>query len=410
MKQLWILNHYTVAPTESGGTRHFGLARHLVEHGWETSLLAASVEHDTGKQRLEDGRKRRLDILDRVRFLWLRTPGYRGNGGGRMLNMLAYSLRVLLPSVTRVLPRPDVIIGSSVHPFAALSGAILARRFRVPFIFEVRDLWPQTLIDLGRLQPGSLTTKFLQKLEHWLYRRADKIIVLLPRAGEYIEPLGIEAEKIVWIPNGVELDETKTPEDAPEHSQFTLMYFGAHGKANGLDNVIKAMVILQERADCTHIRLTMVGGGPQKSTLINLAETLGAKNITFLDSVPKEEIPTVATAADAFVICVLDRPDLYRFGISMNKIFDYLAASRPIVISSEAVNNPVDEAGAGVTVPPENPEALAKAIAEMAALPASERASMGHAGRQYVESNHTYRNLASKLARTLEEVLARKAS
>ena len=162
MKNVWILNHYAQEPGGAGGTRHYSLAKHLVDYGWKASIIAASVELNTGRQRLSPGEKRRLSKFGNVPFLWVRTPRYKGNGGGRMINMLMYSLRVLLPWTTRKLDRPDVIIGSSVHPFAAAAGAILARRFRVPFVFEVRDLWPQTLVDLGRLQEKSIITGWLR--------------------------------------------------------------------------------------------------------------------------------------------------------------------------------------------------------------------------------------------------------
>jgi len=158
LKQVWILNHYAQEPGGAGGTRHFSLAKHLQTLGWQTTVLAASVELNTGRQRLVNNENTRLDSFEGVSFLWVKTPPYKGNGGGRMLNMLAYAFRVCLPSTTRELARPDVVVGSSVHPFAAVSGAWLAKRHRVPFVFEVRDLWPQTLVDLGRLKDTSLMT------------------------------------------------------------------------------------------------------------------------------------------------------------------------------------------------------------------------------------------------------------
>lgn len=406
MKHVWILNHYAQEPVGVGGTRHYSLARHLPAHGWSATVIAASVEHNTGRQRLGPEEMQRLTDFGGVPFLWVRTPQYEGNGGGRIINMLAYTLRVLHPVVTQNLRRPDAIIGSSVHPFAAWAGAMLAQRLGVPFIFEVRDLWPQTLIDMGRLSPGGLTTRLLRRLEKWLYRRADRIVVLLPRASDYIVPLGIPAEKIVWIPNGVELEGYPEPAQPPAHDDFTLMYLGAHGLANGLDCVLKAMAELKKMPATDHIRLRMIGDGPMKPELMGIARSLGLDNVVFEDPVPKSRIPALAAEADAFVITVRDLPKLYRFGISMNKIFDYFAAARPIVIASGAANNPVEEAGAGITVPPEDPAALARAIADLAALPADRRTALGRSGRAYVEKNHSFDALAGKLAATLDQVVA----
>jgi glycosyltransferase involved in cell wall biosynthesis len=403
MKQLWILNHYAAAPCESGSTRHYGLARNLLSHGWNTSIIAASYRHATGTQRLNK-KKYRVENVDGVSFLWLRTPTYLGNGVGRIINILSYTWRALLPISTRALPKPDVIIGSSVHPFAGVVGVILAKRFGVNFIFEVRDLWPQTLIDIGQLKSKSIMSRMLKTLELWLYNRSRKIIVLLPHAQDYIEPLGVNVEKILWIPNGVEIHSLPLPRPPTNKRYFSLMYFGAHGQANALDTVIRAMVLLQQRPNCGHVRLTMIGGGGEKQNLIALAKKLGSTNIVFKDPIPKSQIPIVAKKADAFVISVLDRPKLYRFGISMNKIYDYLAAGRPIIIGCNAINNPIDEAGAGITVSPENPQALAEAIEILVSLPMSKRVQMGTAGRQYVEANHSYRELSSKLVKMLNEV------
>lgn len=406
MKQVWILNHYAQEPGGAGGTRHFSLARHLLQLGWRTTIIAASVELNTGRQRLSPGEARRLTEFDGVPFLWIRTPQYEGNGGGRMGNMLAYSFRALLPSATQGLARPDVIVGSSVHPFAAWAGALLAKRFRVPFVFEVRDLWPQTLVDLGRLQERSTITYVLRKLEKWLYKRADRIVVLLPQAWEYIVPLGIPREKVVWLPNGVEMDGYPEPAEPAVNPTFTLMYFGAHGQANGLDNVIRAMGLLQDRAETQHVRLRLIGDGPQKPALRQLAVSLALRNVEFSDPVPKREIPSVAAQADAFVICVRDLPALYRFGISMNKLFDYLAAARPIIMASAAANNPVDEAKAGLTVPPEDASALAKAIERVAAMSPAERNALGLAGRRFVEQNHSFEILGARFADMLNELMA----
>jgi len=406
MKHVWILNHYAQEPGGAGGTRHHSLARHLLSHGWKASVIAASVELNTGHQRLADDERQRTDDFDGVTFLWVRTPQYKDNGGGRMNNMLVYTFRVLMPSVTRGLDRPEVIVGSSVHPFAAWSGAILARRFRVPFIFEVRDLWPQTLVDMGRLRADGLVTRALRWLEKWLYQRADRIVVLLPKAADYIVPLGVPADKIVWIPNGVELVGYPEPLQPAVRDTFTLMYFGAHGQANGLDCLMKAMAELEKMPAMAHVRLRMIGDGPLKPYLLNLARDLGLNNVEFGAPVPKQQIPALAAEADGFVISVLDLPQLYRYGISMNKLFDYFAAARPIVIASSAANNPIEEAGAGITVHPGDPVALAKAIVSLVASPADQRVAMGRAGRTYVEKNHDFRILAAKLAATLNEVVA----
>lgn len=407
MKHVWILNHYAQEPAGTGGTRHYHLAMHLGQSGWQATVIAATAigGKDEQERQVEATQLSRLDRIRDVPFLWVRTPAYEGDGAGRMLNMLAYSWRVLRRRATRCLPRPDVVIGSSVHPFAAAAGALLARRFKVPFVFEVRDLWPQTLVDMGRLREGDFLTWALRKLETWLYRRAARIVVLLPHAWEYITPLGVPRERITWIPNGVDLSLfPPTPAQTREPSErFTLMYFGAHGQANGLDNVLQAMKLVQRRPEGRHIVLRMIGDGRLKAALMEQAQQLGLHNVSFEPPVPKHRIPALAMEADAFVIAVRDLPRLYRYGISMNKLFDYLAAARPIVIASNAANNPVADSEAGLTVGAEQPEALADAIISIASAPLDARVRMGRAGREYVERNHSFQHLAQRLAAVLDD-------
>ncbi|MCG3202983.1 MAG: hypothetical protein NFCOHLIN_02870 [Gammaproteobacteria bacterium] len=409
MPTVWILNHYAQEPGGPGGTRHFALARHLRACGWNACIIAGSVELNTGRQRLARAEHRRLESYDGVQFLWLKVPVYAGNGPGRMANMLVYALRALMPWNLRKLPRPRVIIGSSVHPFAAWAGARLARRHGVPFVFEVRDLWPQTLIDLGRLRDRSLAAQALRLLERHLYRCADRILILMPGATGYIEPLGISPNRIVWLPNGVDIAEFPYhPPSGRRDGVFTMMYFGAHGTANGLENLIRAMAILRERRASPAPVLRLIGDGPMKASLQRLAADMHLDNVRFEDAVPKADIPAMAAQADAFVFNLVASP-VFRYGISSNKLFDFMAAGRPVIFSCESVNNPVAEADAGITVPPDRPEHLADAIATIARLTPAERETMGMNARRYVERNHDYRSLAVRLARVLNDISGRAA-
>ena len=408
MKHAWIINHYAKDPSEAGGTRHFHLAKHLKALDWEVTIIAASVDHATGLQRLADDEVWRHETLQGVPFLWVNTPRYSGNGGGRMRNMLVFSSQLVRKRVTAQLPRPDIVIGSSVHPFAAFSGALLARRFGVPFIFEVRDLWPQTLVDMGRLRDDAFVTWALRKLELWLYRHAARTVVLLPLAWEYIVPLGIAKEAVVWIPNGVDLSlfPRSINAYATKHQGFTFMYFGAHGQANGLVSLLDAMALIQKMPAAQRIRLRLIGDGPLKPALVEQARKLQLSNVQFEAPIAKSQIPAVAAQADAFIIPIPDLPRLYRFGISPNKLFDYLAAGRPIIIATSAANNPVADAGAGLTVPPSDPEALADAMAQLSQMHPVELQRLGDAGRDYVERNHGMDQLAERLASVLDQAIS----
>ncbi len=410
MKRVWMLNHYALEPGGAGGTRHYSLSRHLPAHGWESTVVAASTLHPSGRQRLEPGETWRLERLGGVDFLWLRARSYSGNGRDRVLNMLDYTYQALRSPAVKALPRPDVVIGSSVHPLAAWAGYRLAKRHSVPFVFEVRDLWPQTLVDMGRLGDRSPMTHLLRRMERALYDASALVVTPLPRAADYIVPLGVPGEKVAWISNGVELQDAEPPPfPAREGRPFTLMYFGAHGGANALDTVLDAMALVERTPARPAIRLRLIGDGPLKPALIGRAAELGLANVSFEDPVPKERVPALAAEADAFVLSTLDLPKLYRYGISMNKLFDYFAAARPVILAAAAANDPVADAGAGPTVPPQQPERLARAILDLAAMPHAERVRMGQAGYRHALEHYSNAALARELARHLDAVAARPA-
>lgn len=402
-KVVWILNHYALEPGGAGGTRHYSLARHMRALGWVPYIIAASTELNTGRQRLEPGEGLRLEEFDGVSFLWLRVPTYEGNGIGRIRNMLAYTMAALRGGATRRLPAPDVVVGSSVHPLAAWAGARLARRYRAPFIFEVRDLWPETLIDMGRLKRTGLAARLLRRLEGKLYREAAAIISVLPNAVDYIAKFGVPSSKVHWIPNGAEVGAYPRTGEPPA-DPFVFMYFGAHGQANGLDVVLRAYDRATRLPGMPATRLRLIGNGPAKADLMKLADQLGTSSVAFEDPVKKSEIPALAAQAHAFVFHLHDIP-VFRFGISSNKLFDYLATGRPVLFGCNAVNNPVEEASAGLSVKADAIEEMAQAMLSMATLSPEERAAMGRRGQELVHTRYAYSHLAKEMVQVLDRVV-----
>jgi glycosyltransferase involved in cell wall biosynthesis len=298
-----------------------------------------------------------------------------------------------------VLPAPDVVVGSSVHPFAAWAGARLANRFGASFIFEIRDLWPQTLIDMGRFKSYHPMALALGWLERFLCRKACRVVTLLPNADLYLRAIGVSSDRISWVPNGVDVTDEGPLPLSTNTGPFSLMYFGAHGSANGLENALRAMEILQNEMIPVHLRL--IGDGPEKARLTQLAKEMALSNVSFEPPVRKSEIPSLASEADAFVFNLIDAP-VFKYGISSNKLFDYMSAQRPVIFCCDSSNNPVMDAGAGVTVRPGQPEALAEAIRAMVRKTPEERAVMGLAGRRHVQAHYSYRKLAEKFSEILD--------
>ncbi len=404
MGTLWILNHYAISPDMAGGTRHFDLGRELVKNGHHVTIFASGFDHHTHRYvKISPKEKMRVEEYEGVRFVWINTIPYYGNNWRRVLNMLSYGWRVL--SCSRGLPKPDVVIGSSMHPFAALAGWWLARRYKAKFIFEVRDLWPQTAVDMGAMKKNSLPAKLLYAWEKFMYNKAEKIIVLLPYAKDYVASRGISPEKVFWLPNGVNLEGFDHPAPLEEGSEvaevfeqyrdkFKVVYTGAHGPANGLEVIIHAASIFQDRNLGIHFFL--IGDGPDKDRLISVAKEKRLNNVSFLPPVSKALIPSILERAD-LLVHTIKKIEVLQYGMSPNKMYDYLASAKPIVTSIEAKNNPVEEANAGIAVEPENPEALAGALIEISKLTEQERRELGRNGRQYVEQFHNIKVLAKNL-------------
>jgi glycosyltransferase involved in cell wall biosynthesis len=396
---IWILNHYAGTPETTQATRPFDISKELVKRGHNVTIFASSFsEYKFIEMRLKQGEKCKTESYDGIHFTWIRTFPYRRNDWRRVLNMLSYACRAFWIGKS-LEEKPDLIIGTSVHPLAALSAYLLSRLKKSRFFFEITDLWPQTIVDMGALSERNPIVWGLRILEKFLYRKAERIIVSLPYADRYITSFGIPGDKIVCIPQCIDFSryEGLAEYDGGNARMFTIMYLGGHTMANALDVVLKAARITQDEG-MSNIRFVFVGDGSEKRNLIELSEVWQLQNVEFRAAVPKNEIAKVMGEADAFVLCLRDIP-LYKYGISMNKLCDYLVSGRPILFAANSRNNPVEEAEAGVTVPPENPEALAQAIKILLAMKPEERIQMGRNGQEHVKKHHDIRVLTDRLER-----------
>jgi glycosyltransferase involved in cell wall biosynthesis len=409
--KIWIFNHYAHPPNLPGGTRHHDLALELVRRGHRVTIFATSFHHQLRREtRLQPGEDWKIEDVNGVQFVWIRTPSYQHNDWRRVRNMVAFMLRAWrlgqkLPKLMPEIGRPNVVIGSSPDLLTPLAACLVARLFRVPFVVEVRDLWPQTIIDMGVLSPKHPIVMSLQALERFLYQRAECIITLLPLAHEYITACGILREKIIWVPNGVDISRFKdAPPESVNHEGFQMIYLGAHGRANAIDVLIQAAKIVLDRG-LHEIRFVLIGDGPEKPRLTELAKELGLANVEFRNPIPKTEVPNALCEADSFLFNLED-VSVFIYGISPNKLFDYMAAGKPVITSVEAPDNLVEKARCGLMVPPRDPEALAEAIIKIYEMPPEEREAMGRRGREYVAEHHSISRLAGLMEHTLREIPA----
>lgn len=415
---LWLVNHYADAPDRPNGTRHFDLARVLAARGRRVTIFAAAFSHVTQRDdRLGGRRLYRTERFEGVDFVWLRTTPYRGNTWRRMVNMASFAVVFLV--VQFRFRAPDAVVGSTVHPFAALSAWVAARLRRARFLYEIRDLWPQTLVDLGAMRDGSPGERLLRAIEAFLVRRASRVITLLPGVAAYLAGRGLPTDRVVYVPNGVDLGafDASVAEPPPAavaevlgvmsdlraEGRFVLGYVGSFGRVNRLDVIIAAAVAADERAP-GRLGLVIVGDGPERAELERLAGS-SAGVVTIAPAVPKRFVPTVLRATDAAVVHATATP-VYRYGISFNKLFEYMAAGRPVLFACDSAYDPVADVGAGISVDPDRPDLLADAMVRLIGLPPEGLVAMGAAGRACVERDHSIDRLASRLADAIDGVAA----
>lgn len=399
---LWLVNQYALRIDQPGITRHATLAKHMYADGVRT-VVFASPTHYWNVEAIDS---EEADPAAPT-FRYLKTSQVETNGARRVVSMVGFAVRTFWSGVRAPADprdRPDVVEGSSPHPFAALAAWALAKRYRTPFVLEVRDLWPKSLVSLMGVSQRHPLIVVLSRLEKFLYRRADLIITLLPGSEAHIRAVAGRPVDVLWIPNGADLTRVPPPTPAPDRDRFVVMYAGAHGIPNALDTMLEAAEILHNEGEDS-IDFVLIGDGKEKAALTEWARAHGLGNVEFRPPVSKHELFETLPSADLLMM-TWRKSDLYQDGISPNKIFDYFAAARPVVIAVDTPLNPVEAAGAGVTTPPEDPAAVAAAVRAVRDLTPSERTAMGLRGRDYVEKHHDLRKSAHTIAARLRTLVA----
>ncbi|NIM15926.1 MAG: glycosyltransferase [Candidatus Aminicenantes bacterium] len=411
---IWIFNHYAITPDYPGGTRHFELGKNISERGHRVVIFASNFIHMSFSfVELERRVDYKRESFGNLEFIWLKTRAYTKNNWKRVLNMLDYSRGIKRISrelvKNNVLEKPDVIIGSTVHPFAALAASSLARRFDVPFIFEIRDLWPRSFIDMGVWGKSSFQARFFGAIEKKTVSRARKIITLSPRTRSYLkEHYNFPSENIYYIPNGVNIGKSDSSETVPgstlealeqmkKDGAFIVLYSGSLIATNKLETIIDAAGMLRENKG---LKLVMIGKGQEEERYRELIRSKKLENISISPPVQKEQVPCLLRKADLLIL----QQGNVQWG-SSNKLYDYMASGRPIISSVHARHNDIiAEIDGGISVPPENPGELYQAILRLHGMPEDERGQIGQRNVDFVKKYHDWKVLSERLLDLLEAV------
>jgi len=404
-KSIWIINQYTGGPKYGMNYRSYYLAKEFKKNGAEVAIFAGSYSHLFSTLPKVDGLFTN-EKVDEIDFIWVKTPVYKSSKSiGRMWNMLVFMLMLFFFKV-KSMKKPDVIIISSLSLFPIINAYFWAKKFDAKLIFEIRDLWPQTLIELGNMSSKHPLVLFLGFFEKFGYKHADRVVSLLANSKKYMQDRGMIESKFKYIPNGVDLNEVLNSDNLDEkfkskipQDKFIVGYVGTLGIANALDYLIEAA---KELSNYTKIHFVIVGKGGEKENLINFVSKENLNNVTFIEAIPKRQVQSMLSH---FGVCYigLRKEPLFLYGVSPNKLFDYMYSAKPILYAIDSgTQNLILEANCGISIEAENMMAISTAILKLLNLNNDEIGKMGINGKEYVLKYHTYKNLAKEYEEIFE--------
>lgn len=405
-----LLHQYFLEEDGPGGSRFNEMTKIWSDNGHHVSVLASMLTDHNGRKRAEYHKKlfahKKQGLVDVYRCHV--SESYNRNPIGRAWGYFTFTCLALWSGLFKVRGKFDVVLVTSPPIFIGIIGYVLSRSKGIPLVFEIRDLWPDGLIDTGGIK-NKLLIRYLLWLERFLYRKSKLITVLTPAFRQVlIENKNVKPGKIVYIPNAADFtipdqlhkgfDRIKFRKEIGVNDRFVVIYIGAHGLANGLHQLLDTAKLLAD----TNVLFLLIGKGMLRNKLINEAKERSIKNVTFLDPIPKSEIYKYTIASDMGA-SVLAKNDFYNT-IYSNKTFDYMSCKKPILMAIGGISKKlVEEADAGVYVEPENPSDIAEKIRWYMENP-GKLSEQGENGYNYAKKNFDRDNLAKSYQDALEQL------
>lgn len=402
-----LINHYAGSDYHGMEFRPFYMAREWKNKGHNVTILGANFSH-LRKNNPVIEKDFQEEVIDGITYVWVKTPQYQGNGVGRIKNISTFMWK--LRTNYKMLAdkyKPDAVIASSTYPLDIYPAHRIAKRCNAKLCFEIHDLWPLSPMEIGGFSEKNPAIVILQRAEDFAFKNSDVIVSILPNADKHIRERGFSTDKFVYVPNGILTGEKneapieKTIErlqELKEQGYFLVGYTGNHSPANVLDTMIDAA----KKTTDEKVKYVLVGKGNVKNQLMEYAKANNVTNIEFLDPVLKDNMDNVLELLDIGYIG-LKKQNLFNYGVSPNKLFDYMMASLPVIYAVEASNDPVKDSNCGISVPAENPEAVVEAVMKIKNLSEEEKIKMGGNGKKYVLDNHMYEGLADKFLNALKK-------
>ncbi|MGH4120740.1 glycosyltransferase family 4 protein [Clostridium sp.] len=374
MKKIWIFNHYGTNQFLEHGGRHINFAKNLIKQGYEPTIFVASSLHNSDINLIQDNTLFSRDSSEKVPFVFVKTDSYTGNGTSRIKNMFQYYFRLF--KVTMNFEKPDVIIGSSVHPLACVAAIKMAKKYKCKCVVEIRDLWPESIVVYKGISKKNPIIWLLYKLEKWIYKNADQLIFTMEGGKDYIVGNGwdkehggdIDINKVHHINNGVDLDifnynkkkYTLNDVDLDDEHTFKVIYTGSVRLVNNISMLVDTASYMQSNG-YTGIKILIYGDGDEKEILQKRCSDEKIENIVFKGQVDKKFIPYILSRSDLNLIHVR-QTDIMKYGCSLNKLFEYLASGKPILSSLIVGYDLLEKYNCGVTLKNITPQAISSVI------------------------------------------------
>jgi glycosyltransferase involved in cell wall biosynthesis len=399
-----LINHYAGTPELGMEYRPYYLAREWVRRGHRVLVLASNVSHVRTQQPTAG-----VQVVDGITYHWLPAPSYSGNGLGRVRNIASFLRGVWKLTDALVADfKPDAVIASSTYPLDVRVARRVARRAQAKLVYEVHDLWPLSLIELAGMSKWHPFAMLCQWAEDTAYRDADVVVSMLPKVQAHMAGRGLDLRKLHIVPNGISpedwsqappalrADVRQAVQAARAAGHTVVGYAGSMGLPNALDILLDAAKLMLG----DKLSVVIVGDGHERQRLQQRIADEGLVNVHWFAAIPKAQVPALLALIDIAYIG-WQRVPIYRFGIAPNKLMDYMMAGRAVLHAVDAGNDPVAEAGCGVTVAPDSPIAIAAGLRQLAVCSDDERAAMGARGRAFVLAHHSYPVLAQRFIAAL---------
>lgn len=412
-KTVWIMNHYAGNMFFDQGGRHYNFSKYLKQAGYEPVIFCCNASHNKPELYFPGIELWEEHIAEEigVPFIFAQGRTYTGNGKQRVLNMIDFyrNVKKAAKEYAKLHGKPDVIYASSVHPLTLVAGIQIARHFGIKCICEVRDLWPESIVVyFSKLKKNNPLIRLLYKGEKWIYKKADALIFTMEGAYDYIVEQGWEKDiprsKVHYINNGVDLEAFQynrehfqiEDSDLQNPDIFKVVYTGSIRLVNNLGLLLDAA----KQVTDPRVRFLIWGDGDERPMLEQRVRDEGISNVVFKGKVEKKYIPYIVSTADLNFGHYASTPIL-RYGASMNKLFDYLAAEKPVLIDFLCQYNPVLQCGAGISVEEPTAERIAQAVDSFTAIDEKQYQTFCDHARAGARE-YDFRNLTRKLLTVIE--------